>query len=166
MNENFADVDARINGILADGQTLVSIVEKLFAEIDFLYITSTATGVSSAFCPADTIGISANCHCEGDGTTVNFGVLFGCDVGPGGAVGGCLSEAITWNPLLPEPTVSTTAVCVSAILVDGTVASTFPIGAAPPAMLKMAVPEETVEEKSVRYENQLSAIRNARQLKQ
>ena len=113
-----ADLDTR----LTTGENVVS---QLFAEFDFLYIENTsATGVVTSLCPVDTIGISANCQCDGDGTTSNFGVLFGCYIFPDGALGGCYDQAGLFNPGLPHSPVSATAVCVRAILVDGTIAST------------------------------------------
>ena len=76
VNENFTDLDTR----LTTGENVVS---QLFAEFDFLYIENTsATGVVTSLCPVDTIGISANCQCDGDGTTSNFGGLFGCSIFP------------------------------------------------------------------------------------
>ena len=159
VNENFTDLDTR----LTTGENIVS---QLFAEFDFLYIENTsATGVGTSLCPADTIGISANCWCDGDGTTSNFGVLFNCSIFPQGAVASCYPVAGLFNPDLPGPSVSATAVCVSAILVDETIASTvIEVGSSP--MQKISTSAETIEEAVVRYENQISAIRNARLLKQ
>ena len=164
VNENFASVDGRIDGILTDGATLVSVVESLFAEINFLYTTVSAPAVSTAFCPTDSIAISANCHCEGDGTTINFGVLFGCEVGTLGAVAACFPEALTANLALADPTAFVTAVCVSAILVDGTVATVTTSGK--PAMQKIATFEETTEQIALRFQNSIEVHRNAMQLKQ
>ena len=160
VNENFTDLDTR----LTTGENIVS---QLFAEFDFLYIENTsATGVGTSLCPADTIGISANCRCDGDGTTSNFGVLFSCSIFPAGAAGACYPVAGLFNPDLPGSPVSATAVCVSAILVDGTIASTVIAAVGSSPMQKISTSAETIEEVVVRYENQISAIRNARLLKQ
>ena len=159
VNENSTDLDTRLT-------TSENIVSQLFAEFDFLYIENTsATGVVTSLCPVDTIGISANCQCDGDGTTSNFGVLFGCYIFPDGTLGGCYDQAGLFNPGLPHSPVSATAVCVSAILVDETIASTF-IAAGSSPMQKISPSAETIEEVVVRYENQISAMRNARLLKQ
>ena len=161
VNENFTDLDTRLT-------TTEQVVSQLFAEIDFLYMETTdISGVVTSFCPANTIGISANCFCGGDGTTSNFGVLFGCSIFPDAAVGACFPEAGTFDPGLPASPVSATAVCVSAILVDGTVASTGKTAAAKsPAMQKTSTSEDTFQEVAIRYENQISAMRSARILKQ
>jgi len=168
VNANFTDLDTRVNGLDTRLTTSETVVSQLFAEIDFLYIETTSeTGVGSSDCPADTIGISASCYCEGDGDTSNYGILFACVAFPEGAVGACYPEGFLYDPNLPTSPVEVTAVCVSAILVDGTVASTFPIGAASSsAMQKTTTSEDTIEEVAVRFENQISAMRNARLLKQ
>jgi len=166
VNENFTDLDTR----LTTGEQVVS---QLFAEIDFLYVeTTSASGVVASFCPVDTIGISANCTCEGDGATANFGVLFACAIFPEAAVGGCFPDSFLFDFNLLTTPVSAIAVCVSAILVDGTVASTTiastgqPVAAKSPAMQKTSTSEDTFQEAAVRYENQISAMRSARLLKQ
>ncbi len=167
VNENFTDSDTR----LTTGEQVVS---QLFAEIDFLYVETTdISGVGASFCPVDTIGISPSCFCGGDGTTSNFGVLFGCSIFPDGAVGACFPEGTLFDPNLPTSPVTVTAVCVSAILVDGSVASTSPIAAASSsamqkssAMKMTSTSEDTLQGAAVRYENQISAMRNARLLKQ
>ncbi len=167
VNENFTDLDTR----LTTGEQVVS---QLFAEIDFLYVeTSSVTGVVQSLCPVDTIGISPSCVCEGDGDTSNFGVLFACAIFPEGAVGACYPDGTLFDPNLPTSPVSATAVCVSAILVDGSIASTSPIAAASSsamhkssAMKMTSTSEDTLQGAAVRYENQISAIRSARLLKQ
>ncbi len=173
VNANFADLDTRTNGLDTRLTTGEAVVSQLFAEIDFLYMETTdISGVVTSLCPVNTIGISANCACDGDGTTSNFGVLFGCLVFPDGAVGACFPEAGTFDPGLPTSPVSATAVCVSAILVDGTIASTTvasagqTVEASSFAMQKTSTSEDTIQEVAVRYENQISAMRSARLLKQ
>ena len=168
VNANFADLDTRTNGLDTRLTTGEAVVSQLFAEIDFLYMETTdITGVVTSLCPVNTIGISANCFCGGDGTTSNFGVLFGCVIFSDGAVGGCFPEGATFDPGLPTSPVSATAVCVSAILVDGTIASTGkPVAASSSAMQKISTSEDTIQEVAIRYENQISAIRSARLLKQ
>jgi len=173
VNANFADLDTRVNGLDTRQTTGEAVVSQLFAEIDFLYMETTSiTGAVTSLCPADTIGISASCACDGDGTTSNFGVLFGCSVLPDGAVGACYPEAGTFDPGLPTSPVTATAVCVHAILVDGTVASTAvastgqTVAESSSAMQKTSTSEDTIQEVAVRYENQISAMRSARLLKQ
>jgi hypothetical protein len=167
VNANFSDLDSRVTANTADITAGEAIIGQLFAEIDFLYVESaSAAGVVQSECPVDTIGISANCACDGDGITSNFGVLFGCSIFPEGAVGACFPEAGSFNGALPTSPVTATAVCVSAILVDGSIASTFPIAAGSSPMQKTSTSDVTIEEVAVRYENQLSTMSNARLLKQ
>lgn len=172
VNANFTDLDTRVNGLDTRLTTGEAVVSQLFAEINFLYMeTTSATGVVSSFCPADTIGISANCTCDGDGSTSNFGFLFACAIFPTGALGACFDDSFLFDPNLPTVPVTATAVCVSAILVDGTVASTTVASAGQPVvkssspMQKTSTTEDTIEKAAIRYENHISAIRNARLLK-
>jgi hypothetical protein len=81
---------------------------------------SDGSGVAAAQCPSGTIVGSANCDCEGDGQTRNFGVMFGCNVAGNGGVAGCFPEGATYNPTLPVPVATITLVCASAIQNDGT----------------------------------------------
>lgn len=68
VNANFASVDGRIAQINTDGQTIVSVVEQLFAEITTQSSPiGSGTVVASSTCPINTIPISANCACTGDG---------------------------------------------------------------------------------------------------
>ncbi len=126
VNENFANVDARVNSNLADGAALTTVVDGLFAEItveESLLVE--AELFAESFCPPDTIAISANCGCGGDGTTTNFGVLALCvagDDGTGqqGAAAFCDVDFF-FDPALLPPPVGVSATCIGVTKVDGTV---------------------------------------------
>ena len=82
--------------------------------------------LQSLFCPPDTIAISANCSCGGDGITINFGVLGAClagDDGTGqqGAAAFCDVDFF-FDPTLAFPIAEVTATCLGATKVDGTAA--------------------------------------------
>ena len=128
VNENFADVDARVNSNLAAGAALTTVVDGLYAEItveESLLIEAELFAESS--CPPDTIAISANCSCGGDGTITNFGVLALCVAGDDGT--GQQSAAafcdvdFFFDPALALPPAQVTATCLGATKVDGTVAA-------------------------------------------
>ncbi len=112
VNQNFADVDSRLNASL--GALILT------------QVSNSAAGVVSASCPANNLVVSANCDCDGDGTTRNFGILFGCQVAGNGGVGGCLPEAITFDPFIADPTVTVNLVCAGAQRNDGTVITPVP----------------------------------------
>lgn len=119
VNANFASVDGRIAQINTDGQTIVSVVEQLFAEITTQSSPiGSGTVVASSTCPINTIPISANCACTGDGVAANFGFIEACVVLPDGAVGVCNIE-FTFDPNLPFPTLDVFAMCLGATLVNG-----------------------------------------------
>ena len=126
VNENFADVDARVNSNLADGAALTTVVDGLFAEItveESLLVE--AEFFAESFCPPDTIAISANCSCGGDGTTINFGVLILCVAGDDGTGQGAAAACdidFSFDPALPFPPAQVSATCLGATKVDGTVA--------------------------------------------
>ena len=90
------------------------------ANISTLLVASSNVGVAAAFCPADRIPVSANCDCNSNDGSNNFGVLFGCSVAGTGALAGCFPEAGTFNPLLPEPIANVEALCLGAESADGT----------------------------------------------
>lgn len=128
VNENFASVDGRMDTALADGLALLGVVDGLFAEITVVE-SAFVEGefFAESFCPADTIAISANCSCGGDGMTVNFGVLGAClagDDGTGqqGAAAFCDVDFF-FDPLLALPRAEVTATCLGATKVDGSVAT-------------------------------------------
>ena len=106
VNQNFADLDSRLNSSL--GGLIVSSV------------IASVTGVASASCPSDRIVLSANCDCDYVNGTRNFGVLFGCQVAGNGGVAGCFAEGTTYNPLLPNPLATVHLRCLSGVTNDGT----------------------------------------------
>jgi hypothetical protein len=107
VNQNFNDLDTRLNASLGG--------------IVLTQFTNSAPGVTSASCPANSLVVSANCDCDGDGTTRNFGILFGCQVAGNGGVAGCFPEGITFDPFIGDPTVTINIVCAGALRNDGTV---------------------------------------------
>ncbi len=127
VNENFADVDARVNSNLADAMALTTVVDGLFAEITVEESPLVEAELfAESFCPPDTIAISANCGCSGDGVTTNFGVLDLCvagDDGTGqqGAAAFCTIDGFFFDPLLALPPVLVSATCLGATKVNGTV---------------------------------------------
>lgn len=86
----------------------------------FTATASDGSGVVVVSCPAPSVVTSANCDCDNVNGTRNFGVLFGCQVAGNGVVGGCFSEGVTFDPGLPSPEVTATAVCVTSIPAAGT----------------------------------------------
>ena len=107
VNQNFTDLDTRLNASL--GGILIS---QWF---------STADGLTSAVCPADSLVLSANCDCDGDGSTRNFGILFVCQVAGNGGVAGCFPEGVTFNPQLLDPSATVEVVCGSGVRNDGSI---------------------------------------------
>lgn len=107
VNQNFTDLDTRLNASLGG-----IIISRFF---------SSAAGVAGASCPVDSLVLSANCDCEGDGQTRNFGILFVCQVSGNGGVAGCFPEGVTFNPLLPEPLATIEVACGSGLRNDGSV---------------------------------------------
>lgn len=85
------------------------------------------TGIASVTCPSNTLVLSASCSCSNASNTRNFGVLFGCEVTPIGAIAGCFADAATNNFNLPPPRATVTAQCLGAVQADGTRAPTFPL---------------------------------------
>ncbi len=71
-------------------------------------------------CPSDTLVLSANCDCDGDGETRNFGVLFICQVSGNGGVAGCFPEGATFNQFLLDPLATVVVNCGGAVRNDGT----------------------------------------------
>ena len=127
VNENFADIDARIASGLADGAALTAVVDGLYADITVEEsMIVDAELFAESFCPADTVAVSASCACTGDGVDINFGVLDLCvagDDGSGqqGAAAFCTVDGFFFDDLLALPTVSVSATCIGATKVDGTV---------------------------------------------
>jgi hypothetical protein len=127
VNENFADVDARIASGLADGAALTAVVDGLFSDITIEESPLVETELfAESFCPPDTIAISANCSCDSDGMGGNFGLLYLClagDDGTGqqGAAAFCDVDFFFDNTLA-LPIAQVTATCLGATKVDGTVA--------------------------------------------
>ena len=107
VNQNFSDLDSRLNASL--GGILIA------------RFVNSAAGVTSAACPIDSLVLSANCTCDGDGSTRNFGILFGCDIAGNGGVAGCFPEGVTFDPFLLDPLASIQVVCGSGVRNDGTI---------------------------------------------
>ena len=119
VNENFANLDGRVNMNANDVAMLGAVLEQVPANIEFYAIAQAQEGTASALCPANTLPISASCYCEGDGTSRNFGYMFGCFNTADGAAAGCYVEPDLFNPTLPDPLANVIAVCIGATLVNG-----------------------------------------------
>jgi hypothetical protein len=79
-----------------------------------------APSVAVAVCPSGSVPVSANCFCQGDGTTMNFGVMMACMTTSEGAAGGCAPDAILYNPSLSWSEPHVHAMCVAGQRHDGT----------------------------------------------
>ena len=79
------------------------------------------SAVAVAACPASSIVLSANCDCSDVGGTQNFGVLFVCQLSGNSGIGACLSHGSLFDPLLPPPRATVTAICFAATANDGSV---------------------------------------------
>jgi len=127
VNENFADVDARIASGLADGTALTAVVDGLYADITVEESLLVETELyAESYCPPDTIAISANCSCDAADETGNLGVLALClagDDGTGqqGAAAFCDVDFF-YDPAQALPVAQVTATCLGATTVDGTAA--------------------------------------------
>jgi len=82
------------------------------------FSAQSGTGVASVQCPIDTIAVSANCGCDNDNGTRNFGVLFGCSTAGNAAVGGCFSYL--HDDSKPLPAVQVSVRCLGGKTNDGT----------------------------------------------
>ena len=114
VNANFTNLDTRTSTNATDiGQSLGGIVlTQVF--------TSDGSGIAGALCPADSLVGSAQCDCDSEAGTRNFGVLFGCQVAGNGGLAGCFPEAFLFDPNLPSALATVTIVCVSGVQNDGT----------------------------------------------
>lgn len=119
VNENFANLDGRVNTNASNLASVNAVLQQIPASIKFHAISQAQEGVASAACPADTLPISASCYCEGDGSSRNFGYMFGCFNTADGAAAGCYVEPDLFDPALPDPLANVVAVCISATLVNG-----------------------------------------------
>lgn len=105
VNANFEALDERIAATLSD--------------IEILYEFAEGEMLASAFCPTDTIAISASCACSSEDGARNLGVLASCGVIGVGAMGTCFPDANTFTIALPFPQAHVTATCAAAIREDG-----------------------------------------------
>ena len=119
VNENFANLDGRVNANASNVASLGSVLDEVPASIEFYAIKQAQEGAASAVCPENTLPISASCYCEGDGASRNFGYMFGCFNTADGAAAGCYVEPDLFDPTLPDPLANVVAVCVGATLVNG-----------------------------------------------
>ena len=127
VNENFTDVDTRVNSNLADVTALSTVVDGLYADITVEESTIVEAELfAESFCPPDTVAVSASCACSGDGVSTNFGVLDLCaagDDGTGqqGAAAFCTIDGFFYDSALALPPAAVYATCLAATKVDGTV---------------------------------------------
>jgi hypothetical protein len=119
VNENFANLDGRVNTNANNLAAVATVLDQVPARIQFRAISEAQEGVVSALCPANSLPISASCYCEGDGTSRNYGYMFACFHTAEGAAAGCYVEPDLFDPALPDPLANVIAVCISATLVNG-----------------------------------------------
>ena len=81
--------------------------------------SDTSTSIATAFCPANTIALSASCACGTAGGTRNFGSVFHNQEAGNAAVCGCYDIAAFFDPDLPTSEATATVVCVAAFNNDG-----------------------------------------------
>jgi hypothetical protein len=129
VNENFANLDGRVNTNANNLASVGAVLEQVPARIEFHAIREAQEGVGSALCPANTLPISASCYCEGDGNSRKHGYLFACFNTAEGAAAGCYPEPDPFDPALPDPLANVIAVCISATLVNGDPGLVDPWGA-------------------------------------
>lgn len=123
------------NGAVTFGKLSSNVADSINGSIGGLILEQTSvvdgSGVAGHVCPVNTLVGSANCDCEGDGETRNFGVLFGCQLAGNGGVAGCFPEGTLFDPLLPSPLATITLLCVSAVQNDGTPIVPMPVSVNP-----------------------------------
>ena len=140
VNENFTNLDTRTSTNTSDVATNASnIAQSLGGIVLEQWILSDGSGVAAELCPVNTIVGSAQCDCDYENGTRNFGVLFGCQVAGNGGVAGCFPEGTTYNPGLPMPLATITLVCVSGVQNDGTPIVPIFSKAGPPVNAKVDV---------------------------
>ena len=123
LNQNFRNLDWRVNASLGG-----IIIRRVSA--------SSGTGVASVSCPTNSLVVSANCHCDPESNTRNYGVLFGCTVAGNGGVVGCFPEGVTYDPTKPMPNAYLNLECISARTNAGNEIIPVPISATEPVVQK------------------------------
>ena len=81
--------------------------------------SDTSTSIATAFCPANTIALSASCACGTASGTRNFGSVFHNQEAGNAAVCGCYDVAAFFDPDLPTSEATATVVCVAAFNNNG-----------------------------------------------
>jgi hypothetical protein len=121
VNENFTDLDTRLAATDSAQAGLVDdivITETELVEGDYIAI---------AYCPANTVAISASCACGGDGVTINWSMLVLCASGDDGTgeQGGAAACDIdfSYDPNLAPPLAEVYVLCAEVINADGTTAA-------------------------------------------
>ena len=120
VNENFADVDGRIGNNTVGINATITVVNQLFATIEFTRPTSRGVLVGEVFCPVDSLPISADCGCDFEDVTghhIGLSTLVLCTTTTDGAVGMCVEHYS--NPGLYAPEVVMAVKCMTATLVNG-----------------------------------------------
>jgi len=162
VNANFADVDARIATNLADGQATAATVDQLFATLTLgAAVEVEEEFLAVATCPVDTVAVSADCACTGDGITANFGVLNACFVIPDGAVAVCFDD-FSFDVTLPFSNALVGATCVGGTLVNG--AAAFPTPQ--PAIVAQKSQVSDKDAILIDIQNKASARMNAAKIRQ
>ena len=114
VNANFTDLDTRTStnttniALSLGGLTLTQVPVR------------DGSGVAGAQCPVNSLVGSANCFCDGDGITTNFGLLVACQIAGNGGVAGCFPVGLVFDPNLPSAVADLNLICVSGVQNDGT----------------------------------------------
>lgn len=98
-----------------------ALLDAPIADLTTLRTSASATSIASKACPPNRLAVGASCDCDDVNGTRNYGVLFACQVTASGGVAGCYIESGTYDPFLPPPLATVTAVCLGAVTNDGTV---------------------------------------------
>lgn len=127
------------------------------AVLTTLKTSASATSVASKTCPSNRLAIAASCDCDSVDGTRNYGVLFACQVTASGGIAACFADSGTYDPYLPPPLATVTAVCLGAISNDGTIWT--PLSASSAAT--MIEPQITAgEDQPIEHESALRAMQD------
>jgi hypothetical protein len=122
-----AGTPAKANEVNANFQNLDGRVTNAVGTITVSPVQNSGTGFATAFCPQNTLVISASGDCSDENGTRNFGVLFSVDTAGNGGFVGCIPEGTTFNPSKPEPLAKITIRCLGAANTNGQTLPSFAI---------------------------------------
>lgn len=123
------EVQVRVGGECPFGSAISAINEDGSIQCSNLIMATVSStdsqgqGISAVDCPAGTAIMSANCSCESANNTRNLGTLFFCQVSSNSGLVGCLEDYPIFNPTLPPPFATVTAVCLGVNVLEDSQAS-------------------------------------------